>query len=384
MTNKNITEDSGRIRILQLASPTGLYGAERWILALIKHLDTSRFRIFVSSIKDEPGLEAPICSEAQRFGFQSHVFEFYGKLNLIAVKYLRRYIIEKRIDILHTHGYKTDLVGLIATRGTKCKIVSTPHGWTAQPDLKLRFYELLDRMSFPFFDAVVPLSDGLFKGLSSLPLMKNKVFLIENAIDISEIEAVNETADGISLLKEKGFMVIGYIGRLTQGKGLDILLNAVAEYGEPVWQIAIIGEGEEVQELNAMASKLGISDQVHFYGFRSNRLSFLKGFDIFVLPSRSEGTPRCVMEAMALGVPVVASDIPGCRHLINNLETGVLFPKDNPEKLAEAIRKVANDAILRKQLVCNGKKLVEERFSAAQMAKKYKKLFIDLLSQKLQ
>lgn len=374
-----LNNDSGRIRVLQLASPTGLYGAERWILALIKHLDPSKIETFVAAIRDEPGLEAPICNEAGRHGFNNHVFEFYGRLNFAAVRELRRFIIKKRIDIIHTHGYKTDFVGLLAVRGIKCKIVSTPHGWTQQPDLKLKCYELLDRMIFPFFDVVVPLSEGIFRGLASLPFMKNRLALIENGVDMSEAAAVHETAAEVLSLKEKGGLVLGYVGRLTAGKGLDVLLRAVAEYGESLWQVVIVGEGEERSGLEALAGKLGIGNRVHFFGFRPDRLSFLKGFDMFVLPSRSEGTPRCVMEAMACEIPVMVSDIPGCRLLVTDRETGILFTVDDPAGIAEAVRDMAKDGLLRERLVVNAKKLLEEKFSAARMAREYTTLFLQLM-----
>jgi len=94
---------SSQIRILQLGSPTGLYGAERWILALIKHLNPERIESLVGLIKDEPGLQSPLCSEAEKLGFKTHVFEAPGKINPTAVKLLRSFIQENNIDILHTH-----------------------------------------------------------------------------------------------------------------------------------------------------------------------------------------------------------------------------------------------------------------------------------------
>ena len=165
-----------KIRVLQLGSPTGLYGAERWILALIKHLDPEKVESVVAVIKDAPSLDAPLCREAESLGFHSHCIEAYGKVNFSAARRLRELIQKEDIDILHSHGYKTDLIGLLATRGTRCKIISTPHGWSKGGGFKLWCYEMMDRRIFPFLDGVVPLSEGLRDELRHIPGLGRKLF----------------------------------------------------------------------------------------------------------------------------------------------------------------------------------------------------------------
>ncbi len=368
-----------KIKVLQLGSPSGLYGAERWILALIKNLNPEKIESWVGAIKDEPGLQVLLCQEAKKFGFRTHILESYGKLNFSTVGILRKHIQQNDIDILHTHGYKTDLIGLCAVKGTKCKIVSTPHGWTKHPDFKLRCYEILDRLIFPFFDAVVPLSDGIYQPLQSIPGLKKRLHLISNGVDTQEIESAKKISNEISAWKEEGAFIIGYIGRLTPGKGLDVLLNAFASHAEPHWRIAIVGEGEQEAELKTLAERLNINNSVKFFGFRHDRISFLKGFDVFVLPSESEGIPRCLMEAMAAGVPVVASDIPGCCYLVDDKKTGLLFPVNNERALAEAIKKMTFNDSLREALSRRAQELIFSDFSALNMAQGYETLFAGMI-----
>jgi len=363
---------------MQLGSPIGLYGAERWILALLKHLDKSKIESLVSTIIDAPGLEAPVCKEAEKFGFSSHLFESHGRFNLSAVKALRTFIIEHDIDIIHTHGYKTDITGLLAAKGTNCKIVSTPHGWTKQPDIKLRLYEIIDRMIFPFMDAVVPLSDDLFHQLSFIPGVKKRLNFIRNGVDITEIDSVSNVAQEVSVLKKDGLFIIGYIGRIIPGKALDVLMHAVARYGQEDWRVVIVGEGEQQDELQSLVKTLHIEDTVAFLGYREDRLELLIGFDTFVLPSRSEGIPRCVMEAMAAGIPVIASDIPGCRYLVEHNNTGLLFQPDNPEQLADSLKSLYADPSLRVNLSQRARDFVSSGFSASRMAKEYEDLFFQL------
>lgn len=367
------------IRVLQLGSPMGLYGAERWILALVRHLDRAKVESIVAAVKDEPRLEVPLCREASGMGFETHVLKAYGRVNISAPFRLRRLIRARRIQILHTHGYKQDLFGLLATRGTRCKLVSTPHGWSKQADLKLSFYEILDRAIFPFFDAVAPLSEDLLKPLRRIPGLSGKLRLIRNAVDILEIGTECEIAPELLKWKRDGKFVIGYIGQLIPRKGLDVLLRALRKLNGACWRVAIVGDGEEIETLQALAHELGISDFTRFFGFRKDRLSFLKAFDVFVLPSRFEGIPRCIMEAMTAGIPVIASDIPGCRDLVKKDETGILFPADDVIALASALDGLAANTGMRVRLGESGKKLVQEQFSAERMAREYEALYVSLV-----
>lgn len=372
---------NNKIRVMQLGSPEGLYGAERWILALVKHLNHDIIESWVAAIKDDHGCQAPLCTEAEKIGAKVKVFEAFGRANVQVVGQLRQFIREHEIQILHTHFYKTDLLGLLAVQGTACKIISTPHGWSQEGDFKLWCYEMMDRFIFPFFHRVVPLSEELLRPLAKIPGVKKKLKYIRNGVDISEIEAVKDLAPEIMAWRDEGAFVLGYIGQLIGRKGLDLVLREVATLPPALnWRLAIVGEGEKREELTSYARELGVLDRVSFFGFRPDRLAFLKGFDAFVLASQLEGIPRCLMEAMAAGVNVIASDIPGCNDLIVHGQTGLLFPLDRPEKLAEAIIDLAADGSLQTKLRSNGQDLVLEKFSATRMAKEYEQLFVELAS----
>ncbi|CDI03962.1 putative Glycosyl transferase group 1 [Candidatus Competibacter denitrificans Run_A_D11] len=366
------------IRVMQLGSPTGLYGAERWILALIRHLDSTKVESIVSVIRDAPDLTAPLCTKAQELGFRTHIFEAYGRLNCSAIKQLRQFILSEEIQILHTHGYKTDIIGLLATLRTSCRVVSTPHGWSLHAGIKLKAYEALDRAVFPFFNAVAPLSDTIFNDLSKLPYLRSKLYLIRNSVDLSEIDAINSIPDQILSWKNDGYFIIGYIGQLITGKGLDILLEAFSKLVIPKKKLILLGGGAQRQDLEEIVSSLEIQNEVAFLGFRDDRLNFLKGFDIFVLPSRSEGIPRCLMEAMAAQVTVIASDIPGCTDLIKHEQTGLLFEVDNVESLLNRLNQCTN-IYERIKLSQGGRDFITSNFSAHSMAYQYQKLYEKIL-----
>ena len=366
------------VKVLQLGSPAGLYGAERWILALVRHLDRTRFEPIVGVIRDDPAVDAPLCAQARAFGMQDCIIEAPGRVNWSAVKQLREFIVRERVQVLHTHFYKTDLIGLFAVRGTSCRLITTPHGWSTQAGLMLRLYEGLDRAIFPFFDAVAPLSDTLYEELKRVPGVTRRLQLIRNGVDISEIDAVTAVAPEMLEWRQRGAFVIGYVGQLIHRKGIAVLLEAFAQLAIPGKKLALLGEGPQRAEFEAHAARLGIADDVRFFGFRADRLELLRGFDVIALPSRLEGIPRCLMEAMAANVAIVASDIPGCNDLVTHDRTGLLFPMDDVAALRAQLER-SHDAGLRAELTHHGREHVLANYSAAAMARRYQDLYAKVI-----
>jgi glycosyltransferase involved in cell wall biosynthesis len=363
------------IRVLQIGNPTGLYGAERWILALITHLPPRQIESWVAVIKDAPDLTAPVCTAAAQRGFRTHVIESYGKLSRSAIGQLRDFIRTHDIDIVHTHGYKTDLIGRLAVRGTPCKAVATPHGWGATPGLRLKLYEALDRVALRFFDAVVPLSRAMFDGLSHFGLRHDRLHLIENGVDLAEIDAAGPVPGDLAMVKAGGALIIGYVGRLDRGKRVDTLIQAMHALPIAKKYLCLVGEGPERPALEQFASRLLEPTQYKFMGFRNDRIALMRGFDVFVLPSMHEGIPRCLMEAMAAGVPAIASDIPGCRELILDRKTGFLFPAGQAVELTRQLHEVLVDPELRERLGRSGQTHIRTHFSAQVMARQYTTLY---------
>ena len=371
-----------KLRVLQLGSPSGLYGAERWIIGLISYLDPQKIESTVGVVNDRDYSEIPLCRMAEAKGIESVVIDGYGRLNGAAVKRLRDYIVNTQVDILHTHFYKADLMGLFAAWGTDCRVISTPHGWASKPPPSLWVYENISKCFLPFMDAVVPLSTGLMESLRRVPGLPRHLHLIENGVDVSEVTQDSDIAAELQDLRSQGKYILGYIGRLDAGKDLETLLRAMVGTRNPDWHAVLVGDGDHRQALERVAIESGISDRVSFFGFREDRLSFLRGFDVFVLPSRSEGIPRCLMESMVARVPIVSSDIPGCRNLVDGSTTGLLFPVGHSEALQRCIAELQNSKERRDAIVESARRLVETKFSCARMARQYETLYQTLGSQR--
>jgi glycosyltransferase involved in cell wall biosynthesis len=299
-----------------------------------------------------------------------------GRFNPSAARLLRDYIRRHGIQVLHTHFYKTDIIGLLASRGTSCKLVTTPHGWSTRAGLALRAYEALDRIVFRFFDAVVPLSPALHQELR--PHAGSGLRYIQNGVDIDEVDAAAAVAPEATAWRQRGELVIGYIGQLISRKGIDTLLRAFAGLPPGSARLVLVGEGPQRAEFETLARQLGVADRVQFLGYREDRLALLRGFDVLALPSLLEGIPRCLMEAMAAGIPIIASDIPGCRDLIDAEATGLLFPPGDVDALRNGMEKL-RDAGLRATLSATARNRVVAEFSAAAMARSYSRLYQDLV-----
>ena len=367
------------VRVLQLGSPAGMFGAERWIMALAKHLPRDQVETVIGVIQDEAsGKEPPLCEHARALGFETITIQAPGKLSAQAVGGLRRAIADLRIDVLHTHFYKPTILGAIAVRGTHCKLLATPHGWNTDAGLKLQAYEWLERLAFARAHVVAPLSGDLERGLRGLPWLKGKVQLISNGVDLSEVTGSDAVASEVQAARARGEFVVGYIGQLIARKRVDTLIDAFARMQNAYSRLFVVGDGDQRAVLESQARSLGIEGQVHFVGFREDRLDFLRGFGALVLPSSLEGIPRCLMEAMAAGVPIVGTRIPGIADLISEQQTGLAFDVGDADSLAQCLRNLAADRALANRLAESAKLRVTESFSASGMAQHYASLFIKM------
>jgi len=175
-----------------------------------------------------------------------------------------------------------------------------------------------------------------------------------------------------------------YVGRLAPEKGVDRLLAAWPHVLRevPGAKLNLLGEGHEMPSLRMQASSLGITESVRFAGARQDVRQFLERSSVFVLPSREEGLSIALLEAMALGIPVVVSDIPGNATLVKPNETGQSIDADSPQALARAIVVAASQSAPILSMAQAARNLVIDRFSIRSAAELHIELFRRLISQK--
>lgn len=367
------------INVLQFITPTGFYGAERWILALNNNLDQDKVRSDLV-VTVEKGVQPEIVAHFNADKCQVFEIKVNSRFSLHTIRSLIALIKQRNIDVIHTHGYKSDILGIIAARISGIKAVSTPHGFGEPADHKLKIFISLGKLALRFFDVVAPLSEQLVEESKAAGVSKDKVQFIRNAVDLKEVEQyrLNKTNhdDPDRVLR------VGYIGQMIPRKKIDHILDIFNR----IWlenknvELKLLGDGNSRVELEAYASTLPSRDVIRFLGFRNDRLELLSQFDLFVMTSSDEGIPRCLMEAIAMEIPVAAYNIPGVDQLVMHNKTGLLAKYGDQKKLQEYWSKLLFDKEYAQKLAIKGRSFVNERYSGQRMASEYTALYQNLLS----
>lgn len=368
------------MRVLQFITPSGFYGAERWVLALANNLPSADMVCDLAVTEEGPAQDLSVARLYPHSAGLVHYVSMKGRFDFGAVTKLVEIIKSRNIDIIHTHGYKSDILGLLAARKTGIKIVSTPHGFSNNVGWKLRLFIRLGLFALKFVDKVAPLSEQLVFDLKRYGIKDKQLRFIENGVDLTELAPYRKTLPVQDFSAASG-LHLGYVGQLIPRKGLADLLQAFNLLWQrfPDSKLTLIGEGSQRSELEALAKTLPAASAISFLGFRGDRIVLLKDFDAFALTSSLEGIPRCLMEAMAVGVPVVAYDIPGVDQLITHESTGLLAPLGDWQQLANHLIRLAAEPALANKISLAARQLVDQRFSAARMANEYQQLFLELL-----
>jgi glycosyltransferase involved in cell wall biosynthesis len=195
------------------------------------------------------------------------------------------------------------------------------------------FYQTLYRRA----DKIVCLSDGMAEEIAEFGISRDKLVRIYNPVDVERVRELAASAE--NPYSGAGPQLVA-VGRLCHQKGFDLLLSAMPRVREalPHARLAILGQGPLGKELEIQAQKLGLQDAVRFWGFQQNPWTFIEHADVFVLPSRYEGLPNALLEAMALHKPIVATDCPGAVGEIASCIPGMtVIPMEDPETLARAV-----------------------------------------------
>jgi glycosyltransferase involved in cell wall biosynthesis len=285
-----------------------------------------------------------------------------------------------RADIVHFHTAKAHTVGLAAARLARTPVtvlsrrVDFPTGGNLFSRIKYRAK----------VDAVVAISDAVKDVLLAGGMDQDLITVIYSGIDL---EQYRDRADGAYIRSELGIPgsspLVGAVGALAPHKAQSYFLRAAAELtkARPDVRYIIAGEGELKGELRALARTLGIEGLVTFAGFRRDTKALLSILDVFVLSSVAEGLCTSILDAMASGVPVVATRVGGVPELISDGECGLLVPPADPPAMADAIHRVLKDKSLEGKLIAGARNRVLD-FSVERTVEQTERLYRKLLIEK--
>ena len=295
---------------------------------------------------------------------------------------LVRHIRSNEYDVVHTHLFRGDVYGSVAASIAKSgPILSSKHN--NAPYLTRPPYKWLHNLTVALSDRVITISDFLQRFYTRHTYSsKEKFKTAYYGLDPGPFEAVPDevVAETRTEFAQDSELLIGTVARLIKAKGLDTLLSAFSDVHEslPETHLAVVGEGPKSNALRAQSRQLEISDSVTFTGFRSDIPALMNAFDLFVLPSRREGFGLVLLEAMAAETPVVATRTSAIPEVVNDSQTGLLVPVEDPGAMAAAIQTLLTSDD-REARGIRGRERVQETFSIESMVQATEEIYRDLL-----
>ena len=372
-------------KILYIIDNITFGGGERGFAQIINNINKDKFEIyaaclhsglFVDRIKDKANI-IPL--------------DLTNQLNLFNIFKIIKIIRDNNIDIVHSQGSRADFYSRIASRLTRhnnlpavvCTVQMPPEGFDVGI-IKKVIYVGIDRLTERFVDRFTVVSKALEKCLietHKIPI--NRVKLINNGIETGEYEYNNEAAEKIraELGIEKDTVLIGTIGRLVWQKGLEYFIDAVDILSQKFTDLnqnvkfLVVGEGPMRKNLEIRVKNLGLTNRVIFAGFRKDIKEILCALDLLVMASVLEGQPMILLEGMAVGKAIVATDIEGINETVVNGVSGLLAPPKNPKLLADTIISLVKDENKRRQMGINARRIVEEKFDFSKIVRQYEYLY---------
>lgn len=376
------------VRVALLATSVQFGGIERVLLNLLQHMDSGVELVPLIFTRTDIK-ETSFFDRLRALGISPEVLYVnsirpYSLLNpLVNLGQLSAVIRKRGFDLIHSHGYRADVFGLAVASWHRLPIVSTCHGFIGN-DARLRFYNALDRHVLKRFTRVIAVSAQMKEDLVAQGINAERVHVIANAVaEVPREERARTRRDVRSALEVRDDdFVFGYVGRLSEEKGVQYLVDAFAslppEHGRA--RLFIVGDGPRRRELEHQAHERGVASGVTFTGFQSDTARWYSAMDAFVLPSLTEGTPMALLEAMAYRLPVIANAVGGVPAILSNRENGILLPPADVPQLCQAMQRMMTTPRLRETLSEAGVQSVRGRYDVRNWVRSVRDVYHETLA----
>ena len=292
---------------------------------------------------------------------------------------------------MHTHTYKAGILGCWAAKIAGVPIiVHTPHGhifYGHFSSLVTRFFMAIEKLTLSIIDCMVALTEGERSDYIRFAVVKpNKIVTIHSGVDIDRFlnAKVNIEEKKRSLGLNPEWLVVGTVGWLLPIKGPIYLLKAMALlwHSHPEIQLVYVGKGDLEEDVKKEARRMGVSARVKFLGWRDDIPEIMRVLDIFVLPSLNEGMGRVLVEAMAVGKPIVASRVGGIPDLVKEGHNGFLVEPGDVDGMAFAVKELVNSKKTRDAMGTKGRTMAQH-YSAQKMVEKIDVLYSSIYRTKI-
>ncbi len=372
------------MRVLHVIDSGGLYGAETMILSLMSEQARLGLQPTLASIGATGEPEKPIEREARQRGLSVTAFRMRPGPNLPGAARILSFARKNGTSLLHCHGYKADILfGFVPRWLRPFPLVGTVHGWTWSSGwARMRLYTILDGWSLRRFDAVVLVDAAMSRHRCIRALGRAAVHVVPNGIPRrDQVGGMAPPDEDVVRFCRESF-VVGGIGRLSREKGFDVLLRAIAALapGMPDLRCLILGEGRERGSLDTLTAEMGIRDRVFFAGYREHARRLLPLLSVLAIPSRSEGLPILLLEAMREGIPIIAARVGGMPAALDAGLGGMIFEPEDVDSLAGALLDIRRDPAAARRRVEHARAAAEARFGVTAMVRSYAEIYESMLS----
>ena len=382
------------LRVFQVNSAFNHDAPAQGATALARYLNPKEFQVTAISLRHQSETDSLTIVELKRSMIEHISLGMKSFFDGRVLPRLLRLMLTYRPDIVHTHAFRADLWAGIAAKlaGIPLFVTSIRNNeWecfrTEQSFPAAQGAMLLSKLSTSLADTLIAVSEGVRSHLVDVQhISPNRVQVIPNGVDM---ERLSMQRPHPSILRQDlglspNDVLVGTLAILKTRKGLTYLIEAaqmvLARHPQTVFLLA--GDGPDYPHILQQVKNAGLENRFQLLGYRSDALAILDVLDLYVQPSLFEGLPRSILEAMALGKPVVATDIGGSREAVEHRKTGLLVPAKDSTALGEAIGQLVSSSSLRKSMGEAGKHRIQSRFNARINAKAHETLYRELLEVK--
>jgi glycosyltransferase involved in cell wall biosynthesis len=281
-------------------------------------------------------------------------------------------------DLIHTHSTEAGIIGRIGAQIAGVPAIHTVHGIPFTDDRSRvlnRFVLAGERIAARHSERIITNTPSIKQAYLDRDIGRPEQYtVIYSGIDIDSFRGASPATD---LPGERPRVLM--VARLTEGKGFEVLLETVEQLPETAFSVCIAGDGPMHDDLEGAITERDLEDKVHLLGYRDDIPEVMAASDVFVLPSFREGMPRVITEAMAAGLPVVATDIAGIPDQIDDGETGFLIPTGDSEALASSLGELLANSALRERFGVRGQEKAAEKFSIEETRERLRAEYEQLL-----
>lgn len=370
------------IRVLHLRDTYEIGGPGKTIIETHRAINSLRFRLHVAVfLTRHESEDTPFVSAARACGMPVHVIRTFNQYDPRLIWRIADLVNTLGIDIIHAHEVKSDVLACLASKVRHVCIVTTLHGWIGNAK-KQRLLIGLDKRVVRCFDRLIAVSAEIRRELIESGVAENKLRLLHNAIVVERYRRTGQRGLLRDLVgRDVPRPVVASIGRLSREKGHADLIEALAIVRRRGFKVSavLVGDGPERPRLVERAQALNLAGSIHFTGYVDRPQDVLEETDLMILPSHTEGLPNAALEALAMEVPVLATDVGGTREVVSNGETGRLVPPRSPEALAAAIVDFLSDPEPWKRMAECGRALVERDFNFETRTRSLEAIYSELL-----